>query len=378
MAYHSKTVDYEIKMASLMSAPYISDVHTIDKLTDRELNPLIIEEEKQPDNVDEPFSFMLAQIFRSFTVKLPDVTELRVPLHKICYRHHRLHSKFALTDEQDLVPLFDKDEQQWNWGLPMSHLDEPHIDRIKESIGEGPEGNEMSGSGVNVGLLEVTGALSCAQPKVIEANQTVVRTWSSANATRPVKDKEIHHKPDLALLDDVAARCDTIKAVCELTLQPYLPQSTVGKTINSKAYLLLRHQPWRRFVLLLSLTNGYHDLRVHMYDHSGGVVTPCVNIVSNPNLYLHILSCLVFGNLECIGYNPLIVIFMKTLQPAQLENTSPLSRLTTNRLPAPDKAWESLFESLVDEAIQVGSTAPPPPQDQEHLHKQNYIDCQPP
>jgi hypothetical protein len=154
MAYHSKTVDYEIKMASLMSAPYISDVHTIDKLTDRELNPLIIEEEKQPDNVDEPFSFMLAQIFRSFTVKLPDVTELRVPLHKICYRHHRLHSKFALTDEQDLVPLFDKDEQQWNWGLPMSHLDEPHIDRIKESIGEGPEGNEMSGSGVNVGLLE--------------------------------------------------------------------------------------------------------------------------------------------------------------------------------------------------------------------------------
>ncbi|KAG1851432.1 hypothetical protein DFJ58DRAFT_728873 [Suillus subalutaceus] len=156
MAYHSKTVNYGIKMALLMSAPYISNVHTMDKLTDRELNRLIVEEEEPPDNVDEPFSFMLAQIFRSFTVKLPDVTELRVPLHKIRYCDHRLHSKFALTDEQDLVPLFDEDEQQWNWALPMLHLDEPCIDQIEETIGEGPEGNEneMSGSGVNDSLLE--------------------------------------------------------------------------------------------------------------------------------------------------------------------------------------------------------------------------------
>ncbi|KAG1842842.1 hypothetical protein F4604DRAFT_1938561 [Suillus subluteus] len=382
MAYNSKTDDYGIKMASLMLAPYISDVHTMDKLTDCELNRLIVKEEEPPDNVDEPFSFMLARIFRSFTVKLPDVMELRVPLHKICYHDHRLHSKFALTDEQDLVPLFDEDEQQWNWALPMSHLDEPRIDRIEETIGEGPEGNEneMSGSGVNDSLPEgpsvaleawkhpfeeifasffntISGALSLQQPKVMEANQTVVRTWSSANATRPVKDEEIYCKPDLVLLDDMTARWDMIKVVCELTSQLYSPQSTIGKTIDSKAYLLLRRQPWRRFVLLLSLTNGYCDLRVHMYDHSGGVVMPCVDIVSNPNIYLHILSCLVFSNLECIGYNHSILIFMKTRRPAQLENTSILSCLTTNRLPAPDQAWESLVESPVDEAIQVGTSA---------------------
>ncbi|KAG2739685.1 hypothetical protein P692DRAFT_20822928 [Suillus brevipes Sb2] len=150
MAYHSKTVDYGIKMASLMSAPYVSDVHTMDKLTDHELNCLIVEEEEPPDDDDQPFSFMLVQIFRSFMVQLPVVTELRVPLHKICYCDHRLHSKFALTDEQDLVPLFNEDEQQWNWALPMSHLDEPGIDQIEET-GEGLEENEneVSGSGVS-------------------------------------------------------------------------------------------------------------------------------------------------------------------------------------------------------------------------------------
>ncbi|KAG1768238.1 hypothetical protein EV702DRAFT_1050050 [Suillus placidus] len=239
--------------------------------------------------------------------------ELRVPLYKICYRDHRLHSKFALTDEQDLIPLFDEDEQQWNWALPMSHLDKPGIDRIEET-GEGLEGNEheVSGSGVSDSLPEgpleaqkhpfeeifasffntISGALSHAQPKVMEANKTV--------------DEEIHCKPDLVLLDDVTAQWDTIKAVCS-------------------------------------------------------VVTPCVNIVSDPNLYLHILSCLVFGNLECLGYDPSILIFMKMLWPAQLKNSSTFSHLTTNRIPAPNcnQAQESLVESTVDEAIQVGSTALP-------------------
>ncbi|KAG0693675.1 hypothetical protein DFH29DRAFT_881277 [Suillus ampliporus] len=360
-----KTVDYGMKMSSLMSAPYINDVHTMDKLTDHELHRLIIEEEEPPDNADEgPLSHMLAWIFRSFTVEVPDVMELKVPLHKIRYRDHRLHSKFALTDEHDLVPLFDKDEQQWNWALPISHLDAPHIDRTEGITGDGlGVENEMSGGGVSDSLLEgpsvgalqaqkhlfeeifasffntICGVLAQKQPKIVTANSMVVRTWSSANATCAVKDEEVHRKPDLALLDDMTARWDTIKAVCKLTSQLYLPQSTVGKTIDSKAYLLLRRQPWRRFVLLLSLTNKYHDL--------------------NLNFYLYVLSCLVFGNPECIGYDPLILIFTKTLRPAQLECSPTFLRATTNKLPAADQTHRSLAESLVDGAIQVESTAPP-------------------
>ncbi|KAG1887912.1 uncharacterized protein F5891DRAFT_1199481 [Suillus fuscotomentosus] len=233
----------------------------------------------------------------------------------------------------------------------------------------------MSGSGVSDNLPEappvearkhpfeeifasffniVSGAVAREQPMVMKANNAVIRTWSSANATRPVKDEEMQCKPDLALLDDMTARWDTIKAVCELTSQPYSPQSTIGKTIDSKAYLLLR-----RFVLLLSLTNGYRELRVHMYDHSGGVVTPGINIVSDPNFYLHILSCLVFGNPECLGYDPSILIFTKTLRPAQLEIPSAFSRPMTNKPPTLDQACESLVESPMDEVFQGGSTAPP-------------------
>ncbi|KIK31625.1 hypothetical protein CY34DRAFT_103026, partial [Suillus luteus UH-Slu-Lm8-n1] len=131
---------------------------------------------------------------------------------------------------------------------------------------------------------------------------------SGANSTHPVKDDEIKRKPDLALLDDVEARWDTIKVVCELTSQKYHPTTTIAKTIDSKAYLLLRRQPWRRFVLLLSVCNGYRDLRMHLYDHSGGIVTPCINIDRDPDRFLHTFSCIVFGSLECIGYDPTISI----------------------------------------------------------------------
>ncbi|KAG1789202.1 uncharacterized protein HD556DRAFT_1447262 [Suillus plorans] len=235
MAYHSKTVDYGMKMASLMSVPYVSNVHTMDKLTDRELNHLIVKEEKPPDNADKPLSFMLARIFWSFTVTLPDMMELRVPLHKIRYRDHRLHSKFTLIHEQDLVPLFNEDEQQWNWALPILHLDEPHIEQIEETVGDGSEEteNEMSGSGVSDSLPEgppvearkhpfeeifasffniMSGAVAHEQPMVMKANNAVICTWSSANATCPVKDEEIQRKPDLALLNDVTAQWDMIKA----------------------------------------------------------------------------------------------------------------------------------------------------------------------
>ncbi|KIK35462.1 hypothetical protein CY34DRAFT_96033 [Suillus luteus UH-Slu-Lm8-n1] len=103
-----------------------------------------------------------------------------------------------------------------------------------------------------------------------------------------------------------------------LALQPDLAYThnlscTLAKTLNIKAYLLLKHQPWRQFTLLISLCNGYRDLRVHLYNHSGGVVSPCTNIDQEPNRYLYILLCVVFGNLKCIRYDTIISIFAHTL-----------------------------------------------------------------
>ncbi|KAG1749177.1 hypothetical protein EDD22DRAFT_785476 [Suillus occidentalis] len=77
----------------------------------------------------------------------------------------------------------------------------------------------------------------------------------------------------------------------------------------------------------MSLTNGYRDLRIHMYDHSGGVVTPCVNIVSNPNLYLHILSCLVFGNLDTNADPPQTEF---PIDPLRALPTQPIGKILVN------------------------------------------------
>ncbi|KAG2153068.1 uncharacterized protein EDB93DRAFT_1102815 [Suillus bovinus] len=117
----------------------------------------------------------------------------------------------------------------------------------------------------------VTTALLALQPD-LALTHNLSRTWSAANSSRPVPGEEIPCKPDLTLLDDVEARWDTIKVVCELTSSAYKPSSTLAKTLDTKAYLLLKHQPWRWFALLISLCNGYRDLRVHLYDHSGGVI----------------------------------------------------------------------------------------------------------
>ncbi|KAG1892949.1 uncharacterized protein F5891DRAFT_1197061 [Suillus fuscotomentosus] len=396
-AEHSKTVDFGMKLASLMSAPRVSDVPTLDKLTDLELNHLIVEEE-EPADAEQPLSYILSWIFRTFTLEVPDVTELQVPLHKIRYRDSRLHDKFAHLDEQSMVPLYDDVNCRWNWALPKSHH-ESGIDQLPD-LEEDGDGEENSGGNLEFGsgespltqhppgvsttgndspkphtLEDIFSAffnITCAavaqkkRTEVMVANSgAVVCTWSACNSVRPVKDQEVMRKPDLALLDDVEARWDTIKAVCELTSQVYTPTGTIGKTIDNKAYLLLRRQPWRRFVLLCSLTNGYRELQVHMYDHAGGVMTPPIHIDNAPNRYLQILSSVVFGSLECIGYDPSISIFTKTLRPAQLED--PTSRPSTNRPPAQGPQAGSLIAGTATPESALGTDSNMEMSDEESL-----------
>ncbi|KAG2122772.1 hypothetical protein DEU56DRAFT_745757 [Suillus clintonianus] len=69
-------------------------------------------------------------------------------------------------------------------------------------------------------------------------------------------------------------------------------------------------QPWRRFVLLLSFSNRYRELRVHMYDRSGGLVSPSFNINTNPDAYLQVLGAIAFGIPECLGYDQTIVFYV--------------------------------------------------------------------
>ncbi|KAG1721677.1 hypothetical protein EDB19DRAFT_2029553 [Suillus lakei] len=265
---HSKTVDFGIKLASLMSAPRVSDVPMMDKLTDLKLNQLIVEEE-EPTDADQPkaLSHMLSRIFRTFTFEVPYVTELQA-LPK-CHR------------ESGIVQLPDLEEGGDRGGVSSASDSE-------ESGGEDPS-SQLEDTSLKPHTLEDIFSsffnTTCGAVAKMRRKEIIKENIGAC----PVKDKEVSWKPDLALLDDVEAQWDTIKAVCELTSQLYTPTGMIGKTIDSKAYLLLRRQPWRQFVLLFSLTHEYREF-------------------------------VVFGNLECIGYNPSIGIFTKTLRPAQLEN----------------------------------------------------------
>ncbi|KAG1898433.1 uncharacterized protein F5891DRAFT_899785, partial [Suillus fuscotomentosus] len=67
-------------------------------------------------------------------------------------------------------------------------------------------------------------------------------------------------------------------------------------------------------------------LRVHMYDHAGGVMTPPIHIDNAPNCYLQILSSVVFGSLECIeciGYDP-------SINPLRATFSTPIGRIIVN------------------------------------------------
>jgi hypothetical protein len=47
---------------------------------------------------------------------------------------------------------------------------------------------------------------------------------------------------------------------------------------------------------------------VHVHDHSGGIVTPEINIHENPDAFKRIMACIVFGQRDCIGFDLTITI----------------------------------------------------------------------
>ncbi|KAG0698028.1 hypothetical protein DFH29DRAFT_1003247 [Suillus ampliporus] len=71
---HHQTIDLGRKLSSFMTAPPIQNTQTMDKLTNSELNRLILEE-RQPTNINE-LGHLLTYIFQSFTTEVPAAEEL--------------------------------------------------------------------------------------------------------------------------------------------------------------------------------------------------------------------------------------------------------------------------------------------------------------
>ena len=68
------------------------------------------------------------------------------------------------------------------------------------------------------------------------------------------------------------------KILAEYMKESFQPTKCLGKTMDSKAYITFLEQPWRQFILGLSICNSV-KLRIHFYDQSGSAMaSPCLSI----------------------------------------------------------------------------------------------------
>ncbi|KAG1867002.1 hypothetical protein C8R48DRAFT_772192 [Suillus tomentosus] len=282
----------------------------MDRLTTQELNQLVLEEPASRIKQSTPLGHLLSVIFQSFKVQAPRAEDLRIPLSQIRHSNERINHQFHQHEPTDFVELWDSKVKSWNWGLP----DPPKREHKKSKKGERREGrlpggeSEAPGRGSSNSTIEnvvaglwnaLTVALSRHGLKANRAN----RVWSGAHSTTAIKGEDIPRKPDIVMSDEPNSGWAGIKVVAEVTKSKYRPGKHAAKSLDTKAYIILKHQPWRRFALMLSLCNHYRELRVHVYDHSGSAVSPPFHIDRQKDEFLQILSSIVFGNDECIGFD---------------------------------------------------------------------------
>lgn len=264
---HYRSVDSGLKLASLPEGPSkdYTDVASMDELTTSELNRLITHESRNEVDSGNDIGHVLSFIFKSFKGHLPAADTLR-------------HTDSSL--------LYDSTTQSWPLALPVQGQSiEKTFPLFLNSLNKALAKSILSGT-------------DCTLPPL----------WYGSRATKPVGDDVIQRKPDLCLSNKVELEWSNILVVAELTQSHYSPAERAGKTLDTKAWLIFRQQPWRRFVLCLSFCKEYHELRVHIYDHSGGIVTRPVDIHQEPDKFRYIMACIVYGTRDCIGFDSTMFI----------------------------------------------------------------------
>ncbi|KAG2066587.1 hypothetical protein BDR04DRAFT_1121111 [Suillus decipiens] len=206
-------------------------------------------------------------------------------------------------------------------------------------------------------LHTLSTAMAESKKKLIILSATC--TWSVSNSMVAVSSSNIKCKPDLVLSNNVKPKWGNI-----------CPAHWIVKAadIDIQAYLLLSNQPWRCFVLILSFTHQYCKLRVLLYDHAGGVVTPRVPIHQNPNTFAQIIATVVFGNPECIRVLPFLQNMTELLANYVADSILPSDDDFKPISPAdyapkliPNDNLESLGDPIEELPVLPPSPALPPP-----------------
>lgn len=141
------------------------------------------------------------------------------------------------------------------------------------------------------------------------------RYWSSEFATNPIPDATDSRKPDLVLLDySLRKLASAEKSWKDVLTGIEITQSdlSVDRTIPlflgivTKGYLMMREQPWRRFIILFSISK--FKIRAHYFDRSGMIISKPLPIVASPKRFVDILNTITLANRSFLGFDPTIHI----------------------------------------------------------------------
>ena len=238
------TVDAIHKMGSYPIPRKGRPVPEMDKITSQELEGAIIFDKPNSGPRDKYLGFLIDRIFSDFTVDLLSLDELKVSRNAILGVNPDL-AKFYPNDEK--IPLYNTSTHQWNWPLSAKAVPQP-----LESKTPSQEHHIAS-------FFNVIGQALKSKIETQVSQQCWLGTYSTHCMPGNVDGAgAFHRKPDIILVKTSDQPTDSIswmslQVIVEYTAQSFKPSMSLVKTIHTKVYLIFLDQPWRRYVLALSI-----------------------------------------------------------------------------------------------------------------------------
>ena len=338
MAHPQKFSTLDSIYKSIGSLPPLRNSHTVqtmDRLTAQELEGSIVHKLRSNGGPKFALGFLINVIFTTCRQQsMPNINELTVPLKTICVRDSRLRAKFAGYLESSEVSLYDSKTESWNWVFNPGEVKE---------VGGSTDGAPLHQEKEFTHFLN-TIAMAIKQKSHTSTTKselsksfTAHRCWMADWSDR-IMPSAYHYKckPDLILLENELLPRNEIswkspKVLAKLTRELFTPTAHIARTLDTKAYLIMIKQPWRRFVLALSFSRL--ELHLHYYDRSGGSISPPFHLQCNPQEFLFILACVVFGPRSCIGFDDTINIIAQVPVPSPLLAPSLTTIASMNHIP---------------------------------------------
>ncbi|KAG1860037.1 hypothetical protein F4604DRAFT_1684423 [Suillus subluteus] len=147
------------------------------------------------------------------------------------------------------------------------------------------------------------------------------RQWSPEFCHVPIPNATNTQKPDIVLLyHGIQPKGWGHILTCIEITESDLGASrniSVFKGIITKGYLMMREQPWRRFIVLFSL--AANCLRTHYMDRSGLIITRPILITANPTHLVDMLHTMSLGNSKVYGMDPTMHMCNESCKNMQCE-----------------------------------------------------------